>query len=203
MLLIAAFFGANSVAFVFLSWMPKYLHGPVQHEPGHGRVQLHVLFADGEHCRFDLRRMARRSGEDVPAGGANLEPGLRRASWAFPSFICRECRWKRWPLLIFLTFFGFAEGIYDANIWASMYDVVHPSRRATMLGLANMIGWLGASVATVGTGMVITRLHMTYGQVLSATAGIYAVVAVLLIVAGGVFAPRDIRHAQADLVPAE
>ena len=99
------------------------------------------------------------------------------------------------PLLIFLTLFGFAEGIYDANIWASMYDVVHPSRRATMLGLANMIGWLGAGVATVGTGIVITRLHMTYGQVLSATASIYAVVAVLLIVAGAVFAPRDIQHA--------
>jgi sugar phosphate permease len=107
------------------------------------------------------------------------------------------------PLLIFLTLFGFAEGIYDANIWASMYDVVHPSRRATMLGFANMIGWLGGGVATVGTGMVITRLHMTYGQVLSATASIYAVVAVLLIVAGGVFAPRDIRHAQVDLAPAE
>ena len=61
------------------------------------------------------------------------------------------------PLLIFLTCFGFAEGIYDANIWASMYDVVHPSRRATMLGFANMIGWLGGGVATVGTGMVITR----------------------------------------------
>jgi hypothetical protein len=43
---------------------------------------------------------------------------------------------------------------------------------------------------------------MTYGQVLSVTAIIYAVVAVLLIVAGFVFAPRDIRRAQADIVPA-
>ena len=48
-------------------------------------------------------------------------------------------------LVLFLTCFGLAKGIYDANIWASMYDVVHPSRRATMLGLANMIGWFGAA----------------------------------------------------------
>ncbi len=104
------------------------------------------------------------------------------------------------PLLVYLTLFGLAEGIYDANIWASMYDVIHPSRRGTMLGLANMIGWLGAGVATVGTGMAMTRLHMTYGQVLSVTAIIYAAVAVLLIIAGVVFAPRDVRRAQADTV---
>jgi hypothetical protein len=69
-----------------------------------------------------------------------------------------------------------------------------------MLGLANMIGWFGAGLATVGTGIAITRLHMTYGQVLSATALIYAVVALLLIVAAAVFAPRDIRRAQIDPV---
>jgi len=32
---------------------------------------------------------------------------------------------------------------------------------------------------------------------MSATAAIYAVVAVVLIIAGGVYAPRDIRRAQA------
>jgi uncharacterized membrane protein len=58
-------------------------------------------------------------------------------------------------------------------------------------------------VATVGTGMAMTRLHLAYGQVLSVTALIYAAVAVLLIIAGVVFAPRDIRRAQADTVPAD
>jgi len=92
---------------------------------------------------------------------------------------------------MFSDFFGLAKGIYDANIWASMYDVVHPSRRATMLGLANMIGWFGAGCGTTAIGVATTRWGVTMGQALASTAGIYAVVAVLLILAGAVFAPRD------------
>jgi MFS family permease len=202
LLLIAAFFGANSVAFVFLSWMPKYL-----------TETFNMSLGTAAFSSTFYLRMASIIGAIFGGWLADRArmflPGGRILSQAFgavlgiPFIYLSGVQVEAWPLLIFLTCFGFAEGIYDANIWASMYDVVHPSRRATMLGLANMIGWLGASVATVGTGMVITRLHMTYGQVLSATASIYAVVAVLLIVAGCVFAPRDIRHAQADLVPAE
>ena len=100
-------------------------------------------------------------------------------------------------LVIYLTCFGFAKGIYDANIWASMYDVVHPSRRATMLGLANMIGWFGAGCGTKAIGIATTRFKVSMGEALSSTAGIYALVAVLLIVAALVFAPRDILHAEA------
>jgi hypothetical protein len=60
-----------------------------------------------------------------------------------------------------------------------------------------MIGWFGAGIATAATGIATTRFHMTLGQVLSVTAIIYAIVALLLILAGAVCAPRDIRHAQA------
>jgi len=202
LLLIAAFFGANSVAFVFVTWMPKYLGD-----------RFHMSLGTAAFSAAFYFRMASIVGSLFGGWLADrarmVLPGGRILSQAFgavigiPLIYLSGVQVEAVPLLIFLTLFGFAEGIYDANIWASMYDVVHPSRRATMLGFANMIGWLGGGVATVGTGIVITRLHMTYGQVLSATASIYAVVAVLLIVAGGVFAPRDIRHAQADLVPAE
>jgi MFS family permease len=202
LLLIAAFFGANSVAFVFVTWMPKYLADRFQMSLGTAAFSAAFYF-----------RMASIVGSLFGGWLADRArmflPGGRILSQAFgavigiPLIYLSGVQVEAVPLLIFLTLFGFAEGIYDANIWASMYDVVHPSRRATMLGFANMIGWLGGGVATVGTGMVMTRLQMTYGQVLSATASIYAVVAVLLIVAGAVFAPRDIRHAQADLVPAE
>jgi len=44
--------------------------------------------------------------------------------------------------------FGFFKGLYDANLWASLYDVVHPERRATALGFMNAIGWLGGAAAS-------------------------------------------------------
>jgi MFS family permease len=197
-MLIAAFFGANSVAFVFVTWMPKYLAD-----------EFHMNLGTAAFSATFYFRMASILGSVI--GGVLADrarmfmPGGRILSQAFgavlgiPFIYLSGTQVEAVPLLIYLTCFGLAEGIYDANIWASMYDVIHPSRRATMLGLANMIGWFGAGLATVGTGMAITRLHMTFGQVLSATALIYAAVALLLIVAAAVFAPRDIRRAQVDV----
>jgi MFS family permease len=198
LILIAAFFGANSVAFVFVTWMPKYLAD-----------EFHMSLGTAAFSATFYFRVASILGSVI--GGILADrarmflPGGRILSQAFgavlgiPFIYLSGTQVSAVPLLTYLTCFGLAEGIYDANIWASMYDVIHPSRRATMLGLANMIGWFGAGVATVGTGMAITRLHMTFGQVLSATAVIYAAVALLLIVAAAVFAPRDIRRAQVDV----
>jgi MFS family permease len=197
-ILIVAFFGANSVAFVFVSWMPKYLAD-----------EFHMKLGTAAFSATFYFRIASILGSVI--GGVLADrarmfmPGGRILSQAFgavlgiPFIYLSGTQVAAVPLLLYLTCFGLAEGIYDANIWASMYDVVHPSRRATMLGLANMIGWFGAGLATVGTGIAITRLHMTYGQVLSATALIYAAVALMLIVAATVFAPRDIRRAQVDV----
>jgi hypothetical protein len=39
--------------------------------------------------------------------------------------------------------FGYFKGMYDANIRASLHDVVKPERRATAMGVMNAIGWLG------------------------------------------------------------
>jgi MFS family permease len=199
-ILIVAFFGANSVAFVFLSWMPKYLGDKFNMNLGMAgfsatfylRIASIVGSIFGGWLADRLRML-------LP-GGRILSQALG-AVLGIPLIYLCGAQVEATPLLVYLTLFGLAEGIYDANIWASMYDVIHPSRRGTMLGLANMIGWLGAGLATVGTGMLMTRLHMTYGQVLSLTALIYAAVAVLLIIGGLVFAPRDIRRAQVEPSP--
>ena len=41
-----------------------------------------------------------------------------------------------WAVVLAMTGFGFFKGFYDANIWASLYDVVPLERRATALGRA-------------------------------------------------------------------
>ena len=37
---------------------------------------------------------------------------------------------------------GFFKGLYDANIFASAFDVVPPAARGRAAGFMNMIGWL-------------------------------------------------------------
>jgi MFS family permease len=55
-----------------------------------------------------------------------------------------------------MTLFGICKGIYDANIFASLYDVVEPRARATAAGLMNMVGWGGGALGPVAVGLVAT-----------------------------------------------
>jgi MFS family permease len=89
--------------------------------------------------------------------------------------------------------FGFFKGFYDANIWASLYDLVKPERRATAQGLMNSIGWLGGAAAPVA----IATASLTYGMsaCISATSIIYLSLGVLL--AGGSVALWPARPAPA------
>ncbi|HEX4071516.1 MAG TPA: MFS transporter, partial [Planctomycetaceae bacterium] len=195
LLLMLAFFGANSVALVFITWMPNYLteeFGMSLAMAGFSATfYLQMASVLGSVVGGALADQARKRF----AGGRILSQALG-AILGIPFIYLSGSSTDATRLVVFLTCFGFAKGIYDANIWASMYDVVRPSRRATMLGLANMIGWGGAAAATSAIGVATTRFHVTMGHALASTAVIYAIVAVILILAGAVFAPRDIRHAE-------
>jgi hypothetical protein len=37
--------------------------------------------------------------------------------------------------------FGYFKEMYDANIRASLHDLVRPERRAVVVGMMNAIGW--------------------------------------------------------------
>jgi MFS family permease len=91
------------------------------------------------------------------------------------------------PVLVCaMTGFGFFKGIYDANIWAALYDEVPVERRATALGVMNSLGWLVGSSGPVLIALAAERWSM--GACLSATAAIYLVFGLVLGV--GVWASR-------------
>jgi sugar phosphate permease len=46
-------------------------------------------------------------------------------------------------LIASLIAWGFLKGVYDANIFASAYDVVPAPARGSVAGWMNLIGWLG------------------------------------------------------------
>ena len=83
-------------------------------------------------------------------------------------------------VFVFATMgFGFFKGMYDANIWASLHDVVPPERRATAVGVMNSVGWLGGGVAPVAMASASGVWGM--GMCLSATSVVYAVAGLLLV----------------------
>ena len=99
-------------------------------------------------------------------------------------------------LVVALTAWGLFKGLYDANIWASLYDVIHPSRRASAVGVMNMVGWLGGALGAYGIGAAVQK-GATMSAAIASVAVLYLGVAALLFAAAA-RAPADVRRAAAD-----
>lgn len=193
LLLILAFFGANFVALVFLTWMPTFLNekfGLDLAKAGLGATFfIQVCSMLGAVVGGWLADRWRRR----MAGGRILTQALGALLGAPFIFLCGFTRDK--VLLVFaMSAFGLAKGLYDANIWAGLYDVVTPSRRGTAVGLMNMVGWLGGGLGALIVGVAETRWHFGLSQSIQAAALIYVAVAAGLCTAALLFAPADVRR---------
>lgn len=177
-ILISVFVGANFVAMIFLTWMPTFLlekfHMSLSMAGLSGTAYIQIASVCGVMTGgFLADRFARRSRAGrmwTQSLGLLLGiPFIFLAGWTLSV-----------PLLVLgMTGFGFSKGLYDANIWASLYDVVTPENRATALGLMNSIGWLGGSVAP----LAVARAAESYGMgvAISASSVVYLIVGLLLI----------------------
>lgn len=190
-ILIAVFVGANFVFSVFTTWMPKFLKEKFnlslalagfsgtayQQTASMIGVVVGGLLAD---------RLARRYlGGRMMAQAVGLFGGV--------VFIFLTGWTLSLPLLIVaLSGFGFFKGIYDANIWASLYDVVKPQRRATALGLMNSIGWLGAALAPTLIALAASRYGMS--ACLSANSLIYLLFGLLLVWGIRTYLPGSVKE---------
>jgi len=179
-LLMAAFLCANFVALVLLSWMPSFLHG---------KFNL-GLAASGLTATLFVQ-LASMAGSPMGGwfadvlrqkmpGGRMLVQAIGLAAGA-PFVVL--CGWTRSvPLLIFaLTAWGFFKGIYDANIFASIFDVIPAEARGRAAGLMNMVGWLGGGVAPLAIGYVAQQSSLSAAIMLAAS--VYLLGAMLLSVA--------------------
>lgn len=73
--------------------------------------------------------------------------------------------------------FGFFKGLYDANTWASLYDVVPRGQRAAAVGVMNSIGWLGGGSAPV---LIAVSERLGWSASIRATALVYLLAGVML-----------------------
>jgi len=179
-LLMAAFTCANFVALVLLSWMPAFLFE---------KFKL-SLAASGLTATLFVQ-LASMVGS--PAGGwcadilRGKTPGGRIWVQAI-GLLCGApfvvlCGWTRSValLILALTAWGFFKGIYDANIFASVFDVIPAGARGKAAGMMNMTGWLGGGIAPVAVGYVAKRSSLSMAIMLAAS--VYLLGAALLCIA--------------------
>jgi MFS family permease len=102
-------------------------------------------------------------------------------------------------LMVALTAWGFFKGLYDANIFASVFDVVRPEARGTVAGFMNCIGWLGgAGTAPIIVGYVAQQYSL--GTAIALGSVVYLLGVALLVIGMVFFVKRDAERMQAALV---
>src|SRR5262249_7929272 len=96
-------------------------------------------------------------------------------------------------LVVALAAWGLFKGFYDANIFASVYDVVRPEARGTAAGLMNCVGWLaGGGTAPVILGYLAQHSHLSFA--ISVAGRGYLLGGVLLLSAILWTVRRDVSH---------
>jgi MFS family permease len=177
-ILTAVFVGANFVAMIFLTWMPSFLYRKFNLSLAMAGVSAtaylqvaSVLGVLSGGVLADRLAKTNRGGRMLTqAIGLTLGvPFIFLAGWSLSV-----------PIVIMaLTGFGYFKGLYDANIWASLHDVVPPERRASAVGFMNSVGWIGGGVAPVAIAAASERFGM--GACISANSIIYLLIAILLL----------------------
>ncbi len=195
--LMGAFMCANFVAVVLLSWMPKFLYD---------KFGMGLAMAGLTATIFvQLASMA-----GAPAGGW-LADTLRRRSprgrmlvqmigvlGGAPFVMLCGLTSSVAVLIVALTAWGFFKGLYDANIFASAFDVVRPEARGTTAGFMNAVGWLaGGGSAPVVIGLIAQRESLGLAIALAST--VYVAAALLLLTGSVFFVSRDAAKMQAEL----
>ncbi len=178
--LICGFICANFVAAAFLSWMPTFLYDKFKMSLSVAGWNATAFIQSASLCgvltggwladRFAKRYPAAR----IWTQAAGLLCGM--------PFLYITGQALQVPVLIVsMTCFGLFKGLYDANIFASLYDAVRTERRAAAAGLMNSFGWLGGGFAPV----LLARWSGVWGMsaVLSFTCVIYLAAATFLVLA--------------------
>lgn len=177
-ILTAVFVGANFVAMIFLTWMPSFLNRKFSMSltmaGWSGTVYLQIASVLGVISGGYLAdRLARRHrGGRMMAQSLGLllgVPFIFIAGWTLAVPV----------LIVALIGFGYFKGFYDANIWASLHDVVRPERRASAVGFMNSIGWLGGGIAPIAIAAASERFG--WSACISANSVIYLLFGLLLV----------------------
>ena len=177
--LLGAFMCANFVAVVLLSWMPKFLYD-----------RFHMGLAMSGLTATVFVQLASMAG--APVGGWLADLWHRRSPrgrmavqtvgvlGGAPFVVLCGMTASVATLVVSLTLWGFFKGLYDANIFASAFDVVPPEARGRTAGFMNMIGWLaGGGSAPVAIGVIAERTSL--GAALALASLVYVAAAALLI----------------------
>jgi len=195
--LMLAFMCENFTTMVLFTWMPSFLYD-----------KFHLSLAMAGLTATIYIQLASMVGSPVGGWFADLlrsrTPGGRIIVQGIG--ILLEAPFVVWCALtgslfwlpVALVLWGLFRGLYEANIFASVFDVVRSEARGTATGFMNMMGWLaGGGTAPVVIGYLAERKGLS--TAIAATSSSYVLAGLLLFTAVMFFVRRDATKMQAEI----
>jgi len=188
-LLMAAFACANFVAVVLLAWMPSFLYGSFHLNLAMSGLTATALAQTGSMAGTVIGGWQADRLERKRSNGRVLVQATGVLCGAPFVFLCGQTRSVA-VLLLGLTGWGIFKGLYDANIFASLFDVVPVAARGTAAGWMNTVGWMGGGgLAPLVVGL-IARKH-GLGTAIGLTSLVYVLAGAFLLLAAYRSIPLD------------
>ena len=198
-MLMLVFLGVNFVATIFLAWTPTFLvskfHYSLVAAGFSAVIYIQLASAVGSPLGGWL---ADRWALKLAGGRMLVQATGLIAGAAFVALVAHTSEER--TLFLAMTAFGFCKGLYDSNIWASLYDVIEPRSRSTATGIMNTVGWGGGALGPLFVGAM-----MKYGgrptqaenmsHAIGIGAGIYGVTGIVLLLLIATRARRDLLPA--------
>jgi MFS family permease len=178
----------------FHTWMPTYLHekfGFALDKAGFSAVFYHyicaffgVLFGGRLTDRWAARRQTIRF--EANAVGLLLgAPFIFLMTQTSSEVLC----------FVMLGLFGFFRGIYDSNLFASLFDVIKPQYRASATGLMLSFAFLVGAFSPTVLGVLKTNFGLSFA--LASLSFFYVLGAAIILVACALFFRKDHEEAAA------
>lgn len=187
-LLTIAFSGMVFVNVGFMTWMPTYLHedfGFSLTRAGFDSSFYHYILAFFG-VLFGARVADRMSQRKIGIRGTVQGLGLLIGA---PFIFIMGYSQNTLIVYFGLALFGFFRGIYDSNIFASLFDVIENKYRSTATGIMLMFAFIIGSIAPYILGVLKPSLGLSQG--LASLSVVYLISALFIFIAVKFYYKKD------------
>ncbi len=197
LLLMLAFMCANFVATIYLSWMAKFVYDRFAMGLAAAGLTATIFFQLASMVGSPVGGWFADGLRQRMAGGRLMVQAFGVFCGA-PFVVLCGLAPSLTVLIVALLGWGFFKGLYDANIFASVYDVIPPEARGTAAGVMNCCGWLvGGVLGPLVAGFVADQSNL--GSAIAIAAPVYLVAGILLLIGAFAFIRRDTERMQASV----
>lgn len=195
--LMLAFMCENFTTMVLFTWMPTFLYKKYDLSLAAAGLIATIYIQTASMVASPLGGWFADILRQRTPGGRIIVQGIGILLEAPFVVLCALTHSVLW-LTIALILWGLSRGLYEANIFASVFDVVRPEARGTATGFMNTMGWLvGGGISPIVVGFLAEREGLS--KAIAATSLSYVMAGLLLFTGVLFFVRTDAARMDAEI----